>query len=40
MAPNGGGTNEDVAGVITFLPSDDAACMEGSTVVVDGATLS
>ena len=39
MAPKGGGSNEDIAGVITFLLSDDAAYMEGSTVVVDGATL-
>ena len=39
MAPNGGGSSEDIAGVIAFLLSDDAAYMEGSTVVVDGATL-
>ena len=35
----GGGDSDDIAGVITFLLSDDAAYMEGSTVVVDGATI-
>ena len=39
MAPKGGGSSDDIAGVITFLLSDDAAYMEVSTVVVDGATL-
>ncbi len=39
MAPKGGGSSEDIAGVIAFLLSDDAVYMEGSTVVVDGATL-
>lgn len=39
MAPKGGGDSDDIAGVITFLLSDDAAYMEGSTVVVDGATI-
>ena len=37
MAPKG--DSDDIAGVITFLLSDDAAYMEGSTVVVDGATI-
>jgi NAD(P)-dependent dehydrogenase (short-subunit alcohol dehydrogenase family) len=39
MAPKGGGDSDDIAGVITFLLSDDAAYMEGSTVVVDRATI-
>lgn len=39
MAPKGGGSSDDIAGVITFLLSDDAGYMEGSTVVVDGATI-
>ena len=39
MAPGGGGSSDDIAGVISFLLSSDAAYMEGATVVVDGATL-
>ena len=39
IAPKRGADASEMAGVITFLLSDDASYMEGSTVVVDGATL-
>jgi meso-butanediol dehydrogenase/(S,S)-butanediol dehydrogenase/diacetyl reductase len=31
-----GGTGEDVAGLVTFLASDDAACITSQTINVDG----
>ena len=33
------GTNDEVAGVVSFLASDDAAFVTGTTIVVDGGTL-
>jgi NAD(P)-dependent dehydrogenase (short-subunit alcohol dehydrogenase family) len=33
------GEAHEVAGVVAFLLSDDASFMDGSVVVVDGATL-
>ena len=33
------GTPEDVAGVVAFLVSDDAAYITGSTFVVDGGLM-
>jgi len=39
IAPKRGAEPSEIAAVIAFLLSDDASYMEGSTVVVDGATL-
>jgi len=30
------GTGEDVAGLVTFLASPDAACLTGQTINIDG----
>lgn len=39
VPPGRHGTNEDLAGVITFLLSDDSRYVEGATIVADGGAL-
>jgi NAD(P)-dependent dehydrogenase (short-subunit alcohol dehydrogenase family) len=39
IPPGRFGTNEDLAGVITFLLSDDSRYVEGATIVADGGAL-